>query len=272
MGMFSKPSAPATPDYVGAANAQGAANKDTAIASAKLSNPWMTTPYGTRKIDYSGKMTGDELVPFITDELTPLGAQRQAQEERMYTSLGNVAESGLGRISDAFGTKLSVNGVDDLQNKAEASIMNRLNPMWDRREEQLRTRMANQGIPLGSEAYSNEMRDFNTGRNDAESQAIMAAMQQRPQALQEELAIRNVPLNEVNALRSGSQVNLPQFQQYTGQDIQSSPLFAAAQATGQDQLGAYNAQTAYRSALINGLLGAGGKAAGAWLGKAPTNS
>ena len=56
-----KPSAPATPDYVGAANAQGAANKDAAIATAKLPNPWTSTPIGSRKIVYSGKITGDEL-------------------------------------------------------------------------------------------------------------------------------------------------------------------------------------------------------------------
>lgn len=255
-----------SPDYLGAAREQGIQNRESALASAKLSNPWMTTPYGTRQIDYSGKMTGDPLIPYITDQLTALGQERQSQQERINSGLGNIAEGGLGRIGQAFSTPLSVGNVDELQNKAENAMMARLNPIWDRRDEQTRSRLASQGIPVGSEAYTNEMQDFGMQRNDAESQAILAAMQQRPQALQEELAIRNVPLNETNALLSGSQVTNPQFQQYTGQDIQASPLFQATQMQGQDALSQYNANLAYKSALINGLLGAGGKIGGAFIG------
>ena len=45
-------SAPATPDYVGAAKEQGAANVDAARASAKLSNPNIYGPLGTQTVTY----------------------------------------------------------------------------------------------------------------------------------------------------------------------------------------------------------------------------
>ena len=46
------PSPPAQPDYAAAAQAQGAANKEAAIASAKLSNPNITSPYGNQTVTY----------------------------------------------------------------------------------------------------------------------------------------------------------------------------------------------------------------------------
>jgi hypothetical protein len=45
-------SAPATPDYVGAAKEQGAANVESARASAKLSNPNIYGPLGTQTVTY----------------------------------------------------------------------------------------------------------------------------------------------------------------------------------------------------------------------------
>jgi hypothetical protein len=57
---------------------------------------------------------------------------------------------------------------------------------------------------------------------------------------------RNVPLNEVNALRSGNQIQPYQYQQYQPTGIQSAPLFDATLASGnfaqqnyQNEVGAY---------------------------------
>jgi hypothetical protein len=57
--MGSKSSAPAAPDYTAAANAQGAANLASAQASAKLSNPNITSPYGSQTVTY-GTPTFDQ--------------------------------------------------------------------------------------------------------------------------------------------------------------------------------------------------------------------
>jgi hypothetical protein len=258
-----KPSAPAPPDYVGAANAQGAANKEAAIATAKLSNPWTTTPLGSRQVDYSGKITGDEMVPFITDSLTPLGQQRQDQENRIIYNLGETAESGLGRVSDAFSSPMEFGDIGQLQDTAQESILARLRPQMQMDEASLENRLANQGLQPGSEAYNNAYRQFGERKNDAYSQAALQAIGLQPQLMQQSLAIRNQPLNELNALRTGSQVTLPQFQQFRGAEVGAAPVYSATAQAGQDALGQYNANMAYNSALIGGLLQAGGTAGGA---------
>ena len=51
------PSPPPAPDYAGAAKEQGAANKDAAIASAKLNNPNVINPYGTQSVSYNAGST-----------------------------------------------------------------------------------------------------------------------------------------------------------------------------------------------------------------------
>jgi hypothetical protein len=257
-----KPSAPATPDYVGAATAQGAANKDAAIATAKLSNPWTQTPLGSRQVDYSGKITGDEMVPYITDSLTPLGQQRQDQENRIISNLGNTAEQGLGRVSDAFNAPMDYSSIGQLQDTAQESILARLRPQMQQDEASLENKLANQGLQPGSEAYNNAYRTFNQGKNDAYSQAALQAIGLQPQLMQQSLAIRNQPLNELNALRTGSQVTLPQFQQFRGAEVGAAPVYNATAQAGQDALGQYNSKMAYNSQLISGLMQAGGMAAG----------
>jgi hypothetical protein len=85
------------------------------------------------------------------------------------------------------------------------------------------------------------------------------------QSLQQQLALRNQPINEIAALMSGVQVNMPQFQGYQGANVAASPVFAGTQAAGDfaqrnyaNQTAAYNAQMG----LLSGLAGAAGAAAG----------
>ena len=87
------------------------------------------------------------------------------------------------------------------------------------------------------------------------------ANQARTQALQEADYLQNQPLNMLNALRSGSQVSIPQFGNVTaGSSIAPAPVY---QATS-DQYGAamqqYQAQLQAQSALFGGLAGLGGAA------------
>jgi len=85
------------------------------------------------------------------------------------------------------------------------------------------------------------------------------------QSLQQQLALRNQPINEIAALMSGVQVNMPQFQGYQGANVAAAPVFGATQAAGDyaqrnyaNQVANYNAQMG----LLGGLAGAAGTAAG----------
>lgn len=78
--------------------------------------------------------------------------------------------------------------------------------------------------------------------------------------LQMQLGLYDQPLNQINALMSGSQIQNPTFQAYTGANVNAAPVFQASQQTGQDAQAAYAQQVAAanaKSAALGGLLGAG---------------
>ena len=102
------------------------------------------------------------------------------------------------------------------------------------------------------------------GFNQAQAMANFQNAQ-RQAALQEQLALRQLPLNEVAAIMGGAQVQLPQFQAYQGAEVGAAPIFAGTQAAGNfaqqnygNQVAAYNA----KMGLYSGLAGAAGAAAG----------
>ena len=63
--------------------------------------------------------------------------------------------------------------------RVEDAIMSRLDPKFDRDEEALRTRLANQGLRPGSEAFKREMDAMRRARTDARMQAILAGGQEQ---------------------------------------------------------------------------------------------
>ena len=81
--------------------------------------------------------------------------------------------------------------------------------------------------------------------------------QARNQALQEALTRRQLPLNEFNAFRSGSQVTLPNFQGYNSTGAQAAPTLNAATQQYGANLDAYNANVGQRNSTMNGLFGIG---------------
>src|SRR5690606_3007990 len=84
----------------------------------------------------------------------------------------------------------------------------RLDPMFEQRRASLDSQLVNRGIRPGTEAYNREMTRFDQGQNDAYHQLLLSG---RGQAVQESLAERNQPINEISALMSGGQVSQPNF-------------------------------------------------------------
>ena len=260
-GLFgSAPDTPTSPDYSGLAQQQYAANKDAARFNAMSGNPWFSNPYGTQQVDWSGAKTGSKDVPYVSTELTPLGQQAWDSQQRLSAQMGTAAENSLGRVNDAFSQPFDMQGITGLQDAAQKAIMSRLTPILNEREDRLTNQLANQGLTAGGEAYSNSMRDFNNSRNDAESQAVLHAIGLQPQMLSSALTLRNQPLNELNALRTGAQVQAPQFQGYTGSQASAAPIYQAGTDAGNFATDLYNQQMGTQNAMISGLFGLGSAA------------
>ena len=90
--------------------------------------------------------------------------------------------------------------------------------------------------------------------------------QARQQSIQEQAYLRSLPLNELNALRTGAQVQNPQFQPFQGVNIGQTPIFGAAQAQGQADMNMYNQQAASANAFNSGLMQMAGMAGGMYAG------
>jgi hypothetical protein len=148
------------------------------------------------------------------------------------------------------------------------------------------TQLINQGLRPGTEAYDNAIQLLGQQENDARTQAALQGINvdmganlqgynqaltgaqfgntAQQQALAEAIQQRQMPLNEITALMSGSQIQNPQFGAYSGSTVQAAPIFAGTQAQGQFEQNLYNQQVAAQNANTAGLYslaGAGGAAA-----------
>lgn len=293
-----QPQAPPAPDYTGAAKEQGVANLEAARTSAHLSNPNIYSPYGNQTVTYNG----DD--PTVTQTLTPEAQAALSSQQRVQGALGGLAEQGIGQAQTILGTPFKYNGPDIQTNldmsgvakmpvnagtTAQAAILSRLQPQIQQNADANRQRLANQGLVAGGEAYNNEMRNQYQGENDLYTQAAlqglnldMSANQQgynqalgsaefgnqaAGQSLQQQLGLYNQPLNQITALMSGSQIQNPQFQSYTGSNVQPTPIANATNLQGQYAQNLYGQQMASYNANQGGimdLLGSAATAGGMW--------
>jgi hypothetical protein len=281
----SSPSPPPAPDYAGAAREQGVANEATARLQGRINNPNVSGPLGGQTVTFG---EGDQ--PTITQTLTPDAQSTLEAQQRVQRSLANLGEQGIGTARTALANPFSPNSQGlqlriDTSNLArmpvnagttgQEAIMARLAPQLERQDAATRSRLLNQGLVPGGEAYENAMISENQRKNDLLTQAVvqgigldtntraqgfneasseMAAQNAAQQAeLQREAFLRQQPLNEITGLMSGSQIQMPQFQGYSPTSIAPAPLFAGAQAQGQSDMDRYGIQSANTNAQNAGL-------------------
>jgi len=78
------------------------------------------------------------------------------------------------------------------------------------------------------------------------------------QALAQQAAIRSIPVNEISALLSGGQVNVPQFQGYSGVSVAPAPVFQAGQAQDAAAMQRYGIQANQAASNMGGLFNLAG--------------
>lgn len=270
--LYGKSSPPPAPDYVGAATAQGAANKDAAIATAQLSNPNVENPYGSQTVTYTTDPTTGNPIPNINQTLSSSGQTLFDQYNQINQGLGDIAQKGLGSVQSTLDqpfdwSKIAAAPVN-AGTTGQYAIMARLQPQIQQQNDAFDQQMANQGIAPGSEAYTNAKRSLSQSQNDLLSQAALQGINldtsARQEGIQEQEFARTEPLNIVNSLRSSAPVNVPQFQGYSGTTQQATPVLAGVQAQGTAQQNAFNAQVAQQNATTSGLFSLGAAGLGAY--------
>lgn len=204
--------------------------------------------------------------------LDPQQQQLLEQQNKSAIGLGGLQDAAVGRVGQSLNSPYAPSyDPNQATNNAQQLIMSRLQPQFDRDQSALENKLANQGLQPGSEAWGSAMDQFGRTKNDAYSQAALQGInvgaQQQQQQYQQQMAQRNAPINELSAIRSGSQVTNPTFQNFASQPNVSGPdLLGAASSQYNAGLAASNAQNAASGNFLSGLMSMGGMALGGPMG------
>lgn len=272
MTLHGKSDAPPPPDYAGAANATAAGNLETAKYATKANRADQFTPYGS----LTWRDLGDDR--WAQDiNLTPQGQSLLDQQMKTSGNLAGLQDTAFqgvaGQQARGWGDENLVQSPFNPGETAQDAIMRRTQPLLDRSRASAETRMANQGVQQGSEAWRNAQDDIGRQENDAYSQAalqgIQTGQQARQQGIQEQQYFNSRDLNQLNALRTGAQVTNPQFGSYAQQQATAGPDMLGATTQGYSAaIGANNANNANSASLASGATAAGGAALAAYLAPA----
>lgn len=264
-----KQSAPSAPDPYATAGAQTQSNQSSAAYNAAINRMNTYTPYGSQQYSFQGYDPNTN-APIYSQQIDFSPEQQALYQQGTGNQLkqGQIGGNLLDNLSSQYSTPFSYDTSQGLQ-KAQDSLYARntqyLDPQFSREQSQLETQLTNQGIPRESEAWNNAMQQFNANKNQAyesaRNDAISGATGQSMTQLQEALAARNQPLNEYNALMSGAQAQLPQFQSPGNVSAAPADISGAINNAYQGALAGYNA----RQSGTNSLVGAGSTLLAAYL-------
>jgi hypothetical protein len=246
--------APDAPDPKETAAAQAQMNKETAIAQYGLSATNQVTPYGNLTYEQIGTWPDGTPRYQATQSLSP-------EMQGLYDKYSGIAGN-LGDIGNTLSTNVKENygqpfklGNEEVEARINELGSKRLDPRFAEGEDQLRTRLMNQGLQPGTPAWEAEMRSFGETKNDAYNQLLLTG---RKQAGDELLTERNQGMNEMLALLSGTQVQNPNYVGTPQPGVSGVDYAGLVQNKYQAEQEAYNAK-------LSGLMSLAGTVAGGWM-------
>lgn len=290
-------SAPPAPDYSGAAKTQGDQNAALVAQQTAANRPDVSTPWGqqTWSQDDAGKWSSN--ISLSPDQQKALDSQTALQ-----TGRSDAAAGMMDNVKDQYSQPMDYSGLpersgtlqaeattgDQWRQQGQDAAWASQKEMLDQRRADTETQLVNQGLARGTEAWNREMARLDTGEVAARNQSFaagrdeaafqQAAAQQkfgqnlqaygfnntnRQDALAEATNKRNQPLNEVNALTQGQQVQNPQMPNFTQAGTAQAPnQLAAMQASYDAMLNQSNAKNAGNAGMMQGLFGLGSAAIG----------
>lgn len=221
-----------------------------------------------------------------------MSPEQQAAYEKdvaMNAKLQDIGAQGLGYVQQALNKPLSFENMQAIGTPGEIqaaaadaaykNAMRYVEPRLQRQQASLENQLANQGITRGSEAWNAAMQDAQAERENiygqAQNQAYLQGLQGAGQAYQQALSgrqqqiseaqtLQQNPINMLNAVRTGSQLQSSQMPQVNvsqpGQlaTVSGPDLLSATTAQGQYNQGLYNAQQAASGNQMSGLMGLAG--------------
>ena len=231
-------------------------------------------PQAPRAWDYA---TGDPNQITLRQTFSPEQQALYDQQVRSQQLLGGLGQQGIHAASDVIGRDVDYSGApampgssQEIRDATYDAMMQRPNEDIAVRRDDTQSNLIAAGIRPGTPAYDNAMRTIDRQETDARNQAVIAGgveaqrnygmdMGSRQQGLTEYNAQRSIPLNEITALMSGSQVSNPfQMPGYAqNASVAPAPTYAAMNAGAQYDTDVWNAKQAQQAQLQQGLFSLG---------------
>lgn len=251
----SSPSPPPPPDYSAAAQATAAGNKENIQYQTNANRYAQYTPYGNQTWTAGDPNTGAGWASYIN--LDPTAKSTVDKQMGLSNQMADLTSKSMGAVNAQGPMDLS--SVDRVMQESYKNQTDRLDPQWKANDVAQDSKLANQGLQPGTEAYDNAMRSYGQSKNDAYTQARQSAIANMPQTYQLAQATYDQPLNRANALRTGAQVTNPQFQSTPGAGYTPGPdMLGAAQGENSYNMGLYNSQVGAANSANSGLMSAAG--------------
>lgn len=213
--------APAAPDPSVVAQAQGQANIDAARYNARLNNVNSVSPFGS--VTY--RNVGEENAQRAADEAWKAHVAAGGTAENFNANNAwNAARGGnpdryeqtttftpqvqgiIDRVLNTTGQGVDLSQGDLQRQRVEGALFQRLDPSLDLQRTGLETRLRNQGLVPGGEAWRNAMRDQGMAETDARLAVTAQGGQEQSRVLENMLRARQAPIQELSALLNGTQI------------------------------------------------------------------
>lgn len=229
--MGSKAKTPAAPNYAGLANNQADADLRLQREQNYANRPNLRTPYGTQTWD--------------TNDGRWYGSTALAPE------LQSAFNQNLSQVQNSYAQPIGTN-FEDYRRKILASQLERFSPKLERDRSALENRLLNQGIPLGSSAYSAAMGDLADDQNRFLLDADIGAGNQAEQMFRVQSQMQDRPLSVLQQILMGATQAAPAVA--PAGRTRAADQVTAAQQQYQADIDRYNAKQAggdWLSTLIN---------------------
>jgi hypothetical protein len=251
MGVFKAPKAP---DPYATAAAQGAMNKETAIAQQQLNMVDQYGPDGSSTIyQQTGEKTPEGINRFkVTQSLNPTQLAALIAQQDADLKTNNLANNQLDQLQTHLSNPFNLDETD-IQARTAAMINPRIQAQIDRNRKAKQEELVNRGVREGSQAYADSMRMIGEQENDAMTQANLAS---RSQVINEKQLAYDKPINTVAALLGTGQITPQQLVQTPQASIASPDLMGQINAN-------YKARAGQQQAMMGGIFGLGSALVGA---------
>lgn len=282
------PSDPTYKTWQGESGSEYSGGGGGQFVDSRTGQAWQDTGSGGHWQDTPAYDTWD--VPTFTRE-TKYSPETQGllnSQQALAQKLLNIGNDSATNISSILSTPLNFSDLPTVATphltgdsyasdraKYEDAEFSRINPQLEQDRNSLENTLVNQGFQRGTEAFNQAMDQFGRQSNDARMQAVLAGGQEqsrlaslaqqqyalessaRQNAIQERLTQRQTPINEILALMSGSQVQLPQFSGFNPAQVANTPVGDYVYKTADLDAKNYATSTSASNAASQGLFGLG---------------